>query len=598
MPKFGSHIIFADNAQQKRPELFGQVHREALRFGAVGPDTTLFLFDPATSDPSLRRGIKTVLDVLQTVQDIKEKVEDVTETLTEPVGDLADWFSGGLSKDLSYMVNGGIEALILATKLGLTVGAGTINVKNPIFSELGDLPADFIKDPANAAEKWTIGASDNFGFPFRMFGHPLTDDGKWHEPELPKDYSNWWWMDMLHYRKTGQFAKQLLSNAKGPVQTSYANGYMTHVAGDICGHPFINALVGGPFRNHAYRHLVLESLADTWLWNQQGRGDILDARFDDQINLEDSDAIQISDLVISTMKEVYQEPMVPNHLAHKYPQQEEFLSAYRLMQQYLRLSTNGSIKRPTPPPEGIKEILNELNHLLKKNTPGPPPKWNGDIIQFLTALFSWAGKGFTLLIMIATLPLAAFQRILAIPGRWMIYLINLGLFYVISSIRMMLCLTGWGYAGKEDFDSFGFLDDMITTPNFEMNRYPYKTAKVKPPFYWLFKPEWLDNTVEEPATIPMIPASPGIKPSWMIDPANDISVATEQAILDVFNAKTPLETRKLEFQLAGSNGFGNAVDFSILLLDGTLPVPDLDLDGDRGFGYKGWEKLPPDEYYI
>jgi hypothetical protein len=62
MPKFGAHIIFAESAFARRPDLFPDTHMNALRFGAVGPDTTLFMFDPATSNPGLRRGVETALD--------------------------------------------------------------------------------------------------------------------------------------------------------------------------------------------------------------------------------------------------------------------------------------------------------------------------------------------------------------------------------------------------------------------------------------------------------------------------------------------------------------------------------------------------------
>jgi hypothetical protein len=55
----------------------------------------------------------------------------------------------------------------------------------------------------------------------------------------------------------------------------------------------------------------------------------------------------------------------------------------------------------------------------------------------------------------------------------------------------------------------------------------------------------------------------------------------------MFTAATPVATIQLETMLAETNDFGNAVDFAIALIDGSLVVPDLDLDGDRGFGSGG-----------
>lgn len=596
MPKFGSHILFAEIAAAKRPDLFPSLHPNALRFGAVGPDTTLFLLDAAQADPKFRRGFDTALGVLETMQDIKDSLTAIKDKLTEPVETLGDYLSGGLTTDLSYTVEAATEALLLSAKLGIAFGAGSITLKNPMFDKLRDLPADFLKDPEHAAEFWTIRATDAFGFPFRTLGHPYTCDG-WRRPEPVGDYSKWWWMDLLHYRKTGQFARQLLQDARGSLQESYARGYMTHVAGDICGHPFINSLVGGPFRNHAYRHLVLETLADTWLWHDQGRGDILNAGLQRQIDLSDSESRQIADLLIGAMKAVYPSHMLPTLFKNRFPDRDELMSAFRLLKQYLRLSTGGSIPRPTPPPESFSEVWEEIKDLLQAASPGRPPAWNGNIVDFLVALFAWSAKGFVLLLMIATLPTAILTRLLTVAPRWVFYLLNLALFYLISAIRTMLCLTGWGYAGIEDFASFGFLENMVTTPAGGWETYPFASAEKTPPFFWLASPQ-LTSPSEANRTVPLVPIGRTLRPSWMLNPRNSLDAGVHGLLVDLDAAATPVETANLVQQLQATNGFGNAVDFSIALLDGTLPVPDLDLDGDRGYGYRGWEEQPPKERYV
>ncbi|MGE0697506.1 MAG: hypothetical protein AB7O57_00250 [Hyphomicrobiaceae bacterium] len=598
MPKFGTHLIIAELAAQKRPDVFGVPHSNAFRLGAIGPDTTLFMFDPATSNPDLRKGFETALSVLEIMQDVKDEFKKIEETLTRPVDDLKDYLTGGLSKDLSYTVEAGIEALLLAAKLGIAFGVGSINVNNPLFSRLPELPGDFIKNPEHAAQKWVVSTTDNFGFPFRMFGHPLTDDGAWKSPEPTGDYSKWWWMDMLHYRKTGQFASQLLRNANGHLEESYAKGYMTHVAGDITGHPFINSLVGGPFRNHAYRHLVLETLADTWLWHEQARGDAAGAGLNRQIDLGTSEARRIAELVVKSMRDVYKPPMVPALLRNGYPDRDEFLGGYRLLKQYLRLSTGGTIRRPQPPPDRFDEVWKEIRDLLDAANPGPPPNWNGNIADFIASLFSWAAKGFVLIAMIVLLPAAVLTRLVALAPRWVIYLLNLSIFYIISAIRTMLCLTGWGYASIDDFKSFGFLEDMITSRYHPDVQYPRKTGRnPKPPFYWLESPDRISQ-VERGQTVAFVPARQGFKPNWMISSSNAMDLAHRVDLERLAQAPTPSDALQLQLRLRGSNGFGNAVDFSIALLEGSFPVPDLDLDGDRGYGYRGWEELPPNERYV
>lgn len=599
MPKFGSHIIFAEEAYRRRSDLFPNLHLNAYRFGAVGPDVTLFMFDPATSNPDIRKGFKVCLDVLESMQDIKKQIEDIVTKLKEPVDDIADWLTGGLSNDLSYTVNASIETMLLAVKLGIAQGSSSINIKNPLtgFFTNPNFPIDFIKNEEWKKPDIIISALDNYGFPFRMFGHPYTDDGAWKQPEPTGDYSNWWWMDMLHYRKTATFAYEMLNKASSPVQQSYARGYMTHVAGDITGHPFINSLVGGPFRNHAFRHMVLETLADTWLWDQQGRGDILDSKLNEQIDVSENEAEEIANLVVSAMKEVYKHPMLPNLLANRYPTNEEFLSGYYTLKQYLRLSTGGSVKRPSAPPDTPKELFKEIQQLLQNNLPGKPPVWNGNLVNFLEALFAWFGKGLALLTMIATLPFAVMMRFLTIAPRWILYFLNLGIFYIHSAIRTMICLVGWGYAGKEDFDNFSFLEGLITSEYYDgdRNQHPYMTLpNPKLPFYWMQPPSWL-GTLEQNRTQPQAVRF-SVQPDWMLNPNNLLNTQITTALI---NATTPAATQAVQKNLEYfPNGFGNAIDFSIYILDGTIKIPDFDLDGDRGYGYKGWENLPPNEYYV
>lgn len=605
MPKFASHILFAEIAKSRRPDLFQGVSLNALRFGAIGPDTTLFLFDPATSKPGVRKGISAALDVLETLQSLKERSENIVEKIKKPFDNLADWYTGGISKDLNYTVNAGLEALFLTAKLGVAVGTGTISIKNPILDKLGDLPKDFIKNPEYSASDWVISSQDDFGFPFRHFGHPYTDDGSWKQPLPVGDYSKWWWMDLLHYRKTGQFASRILQNAKSPAQRSFALGYMTHVGGDVVGHPFINALVGGPFRNHAYRHIVLETLADTWLWNHQSRGDILGSRIDQMIDLDEEAEAEIAALMISTMKDVYRAPMVPGMLKNGYPTESEFLAAFKIMKQYLRLSTGSSLRRPTPPPDDPEGIFREMKDLLRNNIPSFPSASGGNVLDFLKSLFSWAGKGLVLLVMIATFPPAFLGRILVKDARWLIYIVNLAIYYLTSSIRTMLCLAGWGYCSREDFSNFGFLEDWVFAKDYNWGEYPAKTLPdPKTPFYWLVPPKWFGN-VEMGPTTALGQMGLSLTPYSMIDPNRKVQ---KELVLEMVNASDPRETIQLGRGFTDYETiFGNAVDFSSMLLDGefnvrhsdgSLAVPNFDLDGDRGYGFKTWENLPPNERFI
>lgn len=617
--------MIAELAAQKRPDLFNnQPLSNAGRLGAVGPDLMLFLFDPFFTDRRVKDGFNMVVKVLLTMDEIKEKISKLEDLIGSPGADLIDLASGGLSTSLMKTVESALEITILTLKLGVAMGMSPLNLKNPLlefFDPLnGKLDVTAFVNKALTEPTILIDASDNVGFPFRYFGHPYTDDGDWVTPKPMGDYSEWWWMDLLHYRKTGDFAKNLLSTAKqsgDSLAYEYAQGYLSHVAGDICGHPFINSIVGGPFRNHAYRHMVLEGLADTWLWDRQYNRDITSSNLHELIRLSESDFQRVSRLIIPSLKMTYPPEMVPNRIPGDggFPKEEDLFQAYGTMYLYLKLSTKGGLERPVPPPDTPEELIEEIQTILDRNNPtGTAPGYDSSRpLESILAILGWLFRGLVFLVMIATLPFAVLMRFLTIAPRWAIYLINLGLYFIISGLRTLLALMGWGYASRDDFQNFGFLNSFITY-NSELNsNYPYSnTERPKHSFYWLVHPRnavslTLQRTQPEPNPTLVAPIRHGARPDWIIDDVNN-PMHNDLTILNGLDSKvSPAETVSTVidlFQNDDSRIYGNAIDFYIQLLDGIgsagvkLNIPNLDLDGDRGYAYRSWEGTPPNEEYF
>lgn len=600
MPKFGTHILIAELAVQRRPQLFGRPASNAMRLGAVGPDLMLFLFDPVAKTPGVMRAYDTAMEVLRTIDEIETKLKQVASMFDT---ELANWVTGGLSGDLSRLAESGVEALSNALKLTAAVGAGSVNVKNPIPDLVRNQLLDpaILTNPSQSLQDLLGVTQDRFGSPFRYFGHPYTDDPGWHSPEASGNYDNWWWMDMLHYRKTVSFAKALQGVARAKnsqVMKDYASGYLSHVAGDICGHPFINGLVQGPFRSHAYRHIVLEGLADTWLWDHQGRGDIAESSLHKLIALDKTDRVAVMMQIHEAIKMTYPLPNVPKLLPKRYPDVSELIGAYERMYQYLDMGTGGTVTRPKKPAENPGEVWKEIQDRLSKANPGQPPAWSGsDPLASLLAALGWAFRGIVYLLMIATLPGAILTSLAALPGRWAVYIVHLGIYLLVSGLRTLLALLGWGYASRDDFMNFGsLLNPMITVGISGGNdNYPYaSTPTPKQPLYWLIPPRDIAKSEKNYARLG--PFSAGVRPDWIVSPSNKMATLAE--LLPLLNASTPAQTRTATGGMG--NGFGNAVDFFIALLDGTIPTNNLeiDLDGDRGYAYKPWDTLPPNEKYV
>ena len=324
-------------------------------------------------------------------------------------------------------------------------------------------------------------------------------------------------------------------------------------------------------------------------------GDVIEAKLDERVKLPPNELVEVADLIERTMREVYADPELPRQLPGRYPAQQELIASFERMFEYLRLSTDSGVKRPTAPPDSLSELADEMQQLLSRNQPGSFPRGGGSFLEDLLAVLAWCLKGMVLLIMLVTLPASLLARAAMIGPRWILYFLHLGIFMIHSGVRTMLALMGWSYAGAEDFDNFGFMTSWIEAkPEEEEERgYPRKsTSRPKPPYYWLVPPRHIAG-VEDPRTL-VAPHVHSRGPRWMLDPAN--AMEPDRALLDALvSASTPAETVAAEQALrnAGGAGFGNAVDFTIALLDGTFPVPDLDLDGDRGFGLRTWEGMPP-----
>src|SRR2546430_11876401 len=84
------------------------------------------------------------------------------------------------------------------------------------------------------------------------------------EPRRQQDRprEEWFWADVLHYWRSGKFVENLVARAKAsgnPNLIAYAYGYVSHYATDVVGHPYVNQVVGAPWRLYWQRHHLVEN---------------------------------------------------------------------------------------------------------------------------------------------------------------------------------------------------------------------------------------------------------------------------------------------------------------------------------------------------
>jgi hypothetical protein len=89
------------------------------------------------------------------------------------------------------------------------------------------------------------------------------------------DEQVFFWSDMLHYRKTYEFAHRLWTDAVASgndAHKAFALGWMTHLATDVTGHCFVNEKCGGPYRLHWQRHHLVENHMDAKVYDSEHGG--------------------------------------------------------------------------------------------------------------------------------------------------------------------------------------------------------------------------------------------------------------------------------------------------------------------------------------
>lgn len=81
--------------------------------------------------------------------------------------------------------------------------------------------------------------------------------------------SRWRDGEYLAWRRTGKFARRLTELAEDSGDDrlkAFAYGWLGHVGAAVTGEPFINQIVGGPYRTHWWRNRYVRNYVDAWTW--------------------------------------------------------------------------------------------------------------------------------------------------------------------------------------------------------------------------------------------------------------------------------------------------------------------------------------------
>ena len=600
MPGPASHMFIADRIS----EMFGPfddreinrltsgTNQKYYKMGSSGPD--LFFFAP-DYDLILYPSI-----LLPFVRDVVQPIRDIYENVIEPVIEIID------------DVEEGVEA---------------------VLDDVTCNAVSTVTDRVDAINESLAGIRDSFmayifSESFNMFDlmRPPLQNG-----QSEKD---WYWFDMLHYRRTGEFLQIMWNNSTTDQQKAYVLGYATHVAADVSGHPYVNLALGGPARAHNQRHHFVENIMDVWFYDQElspsvnitnarlhrqlPYGEDLDeegvlfAILDGTVEIKD-DLQEIFKMVSKSLGETFPVAERPNRLPNGITSPEDINLAYWLLLASLKISTDSFIPRPEEPLGGVlDDIVDAVEEFLDNvsNPPTPPSApsdtcfafWRDDCdfsldaleewlehlwdsIVYLGELIGWAASVLKdlldILVCTVTAPLKA-----AISS--LLWLIQSALYAILEEIRDALVLAAIVHPQPEWIRNHPIAKEIIELSDRSWSdvlkrMYPHRAQPSNEPF--LGYP--ITPTENEP-TIPG-PYPAGSTPAAILTGigTNDLNLYDRYA-----DSKSPAATRKIEFSTIQKEtipAIPLAINIFNALREDGIKIPDWNLDADRGYHYKNWK---------
>ncbi|TDN87741.1 hypothetical protein [Microbacterium sp. BK668] len=447
-----------------------------------------------------------------------------------------------------------------------------------------------------------------------------------------KPENEWYWFDTWHYRKTGEFASTMWKMAQGDDDLMrYAVGYASHIGGDVAGHPFVNAIVGGPYRSHWHRHHLVENWIDAY-----ARKTVPDSKRTKKclrLTSDDTylgDAIsgsyyyrlcefpdgelpgKLADLLVKAVDAVYTGPDVPPAL-----NQTDFDTTYRLwLLWFERATTIGSAQKPTPvPPPGSASV--SLFNDYASGVPSFPGGGGGgggggfSVLDIFAAIFGFIGWLIETLAYTVTWIITHSIDILTLPVtealalvKWLLYQIQKLVWQVYEEGRFMLVLGAYLSPEPRDFARVPFGTAFINTAGAHLTGGPapsFANYPLKQESHGLFGP------IEHHLTYPGTPrefeateAAPtvffGQNPDVVLHGFHPWNPQVE----DLYTAKEPYGvgpqfTHWTDSQTWNAHQFGSIPAFSARLISERIDdLPNFNLDADRGHGWKTWRARKPD----
>lgn len=568
-----------------------------------------------------------------------------TKDMNPALGELAEIsydvyeFMGQFKKDMLALVPPPVITALDEASHSVISSSSTLTELKETFEEM-QLVVDALSGTMLEAVKKFISEFNLFD----VFEHPYRDGVPITKGVKPIDFdvfaerstekNEWWWFDVMHYRKTGKFARALLegTDPSSPLHL-YAIGYLTHVAADTVGHPFVNLIAGGPYRSHAQRHKASENFQDVYNfrdvrngadWNYSALHALYNFNYrgktDTEHNIPDSFTnlpADLAELIANTLNKIYcEDAALPSPEYAKKLTAKDVNNTYRGWYAWFKNATDtGTLPLPVRYSFSaeLRQVWDKAMDNLGKT---------GDFIE--DAANKAGSKGiWAIFYLLAALVLAALAAAAALLDAVLGALTTLGsatirgiacliydqLYNAYQSFRLAVAMNGLAFPMVKHLEEYhikhfanpSFPDTNGKTALDILGRTPLLKWNVPGLFHndrhLLYPPPPINGPYEETPSRRGAPDSYLDKFStwyaWGEMPLNPNVLDELLALTPEDDTKLNDDGTKLKMIVEKPEVLGNALDLSQLMYDKVAAagdLPDFNLDADRGYGYLCWSQ--------
>jgi hypothetical protein len=569
------------------------------------------------------------------------------ETLAQTYVDITEFLIDLEKKILSVVPQPVLDALAAASALGDEVvqASSTLTEVSQLFGDLNQL----LQGILSAVQLKTADWITNDLNPYEdLLTHPYRDGLKNADPE---DWWYFDAMHYRKTGKFSKILLDATSSLSSPAHL-YAIGYLSHVTADTVGHSYVNIISGGPYRSHAQRHKVGENLQDVFNYNlatPAAQKDLnisqlhalYNFNYDGNLNaLGASEAIpdpdsrmpdDLANLIADSINKVYgvnEDGPPDTRMDFGAPvTSEQIKTTYKLWYKWWRNTTEtGQLPQPVPYSFSgeLREVwetaTNNLGNIGDFISDAADDVSNGGILSLFAFLGALIVGAIAAALALADAVIGALTTLSVAAIRAAACLIYEHVFNAYQLLRLSLALKGLSFPMVEH----------LNEPVLQQFKDPSQTdvqganALQQKLIYPLLRWTGQENTdfAEKHLQYAPVRNTPGLPPNHGESPTtqappdsyfmnfsthyawgdlpldkeliDELAILGSTAAANVINASGSPSTHAAETHaLLQSHNLqlGNALELNAEMshrIRNNLPIPDFNLDSDRGFGYLCW----------